>query len=188
MLQKWGWLGLSHVCFQSQTLLLTRRAGCHLFIFAPNRTRVVRVCMCFCLLRSLSTPADQKGIRQLPCPNNAFNLGHVCLAIVWPPHPPHVGSDDNKVWTRPSPNGFSAPRSRRSGRLPPRDRQAAPSRLSLRARPAGRKPQGRARKHWWDLISLRAQWGHLGTPHVTPPRRSPSLCRAAPPALLQILT
>lgn len=56
---------------------------------------------------------------------------------------------------------------------PPRDRQAAPSRLSLRARPAGRKPQGRARKHWWDLISLRAQWGHLGTPHVTPPEEEP---------------
>lgn len=116
MLQNWAqkvgrWCGVPLVSgtFANRTSRMSLTPSC-------PQTGNVCVCLRFCLLRSLSTPADQKGIRQLPCPNNAFNLGYVCLAIVWPPH---VGSDDNKVGTRFSPNGFSAPRSRRSGRLTP---------------------------------------------------------------------
>lgn len=88
MLQKRGWLGLSHVCFQSQTLLLTRRAGCHLFLFAPNRTRVVRVCLCFLSAPLIVNPGRPKGNPPAPMSEQRFQFGPClsghCLAATPP--------------------------------------------------------------------------------------------------------
>lgn len=174
-----GWLSFSRVLSISGTFANRTSRMSLIGFFAPNKQWTECVCLCCCLLRSLSTPADQKGIRQLPCPNNAFNLGYVCLAIVWLPH---VGSDDNKVGAQFSPNGFSALRSRRSGCLPPAaDRPLPPACPSGHDRRAG---------------SLRAQPGNIGRisflsvpsgdtwrpPHVFPRGDRVS---AVPPALLQ---
>lgn len=88
--------GFPTCLFQSQTLLLTKRAGRHSFIFfAPNRSGAVcafasvSVCSAHRQPRRTKRESGRCAVR-----STAFNLARVCLAIVCPPH---LGSDDNEV-------------------------------------------------------------------------------------------
>lgn len=137
--------GLSHVPFQSQTLLLTRRAGRHSFIFfAPNRSGAVcafasvSVCSAHRQPRQTKRESGRSAVR-----STAFNLARVCLAIVCPPH---VGSDDNEVQVQ---MGFPRREAEKVAVYPPQQQ-------SGRSLLMGGSP---ARKHWCDSFPSVASGG-----------------------------